>query len=400
MKRFFLIGTMLCMCSLVTFSQLKVTNDGKVGIGISATPVSKLAVGTVGEPTFSNMFHSDNNTMNISSDGTYSNMGNAVATLLVGMEATSSRIYYALMIGASKSTPSSSGRSIGIHAASGNATNGYNWSVIGNLKGSNYGAGIFGGVGTDGGVPITDGQYAGYFAGNVKVTGYINGTVVGSSDIRYKQNITDLGSTGKAGESVLRQITGLNPISYNYKQVYDELRSDTLNSKVGHFDEKSQAFQKKHYGLIAQDLQKIYPDLVYESDNGYLAVNYTEIIPLLIQSIKELKEEVDLLSASLVNTRSTTSNDILDGTPGAALYQNAPNPFSDRTEIKFTLPQNIKSAFIYVFNMQGALVKQIPVHDRQQSVIINGSELTAGMYIYSLIIDGKEIDTKRMILTK
>ena len=52
-----------------------------------------------------------------------------------------------------------------------------------------------------------------------------------------------------------------------------------------------------------------------------------------------------------------------------------------------------------VFNMQGALMKQMPIQRQQQRVIINGSELTAGMYLYSLIIDGKEIDTKRMILT-
>ena len=54
----------------------------------------------------------------------------------------------------------------------------------------------------------------------------------------------------------------------------------------------------------------------------------------------------------------------------------------------------------YIFNMQGVLVKQLPINANQSSITINGSELSAGMYLYSLIVNGKEVDTKRMILTK
>ena len=307
MKRILFIFMVLCMSTLAAFSQLEVTPDGKVGIGITSTPVSKLAVGDVGNVTNPNYFFSDNNTMYINSTGINSNMGNAVTSLAVSMQATASRIYFGILVGATKPASSSSGRSTGISSEAGNATSGYNVGVAGLLTGSNYGAGLFGS--SNGSGFYIDGLYAGYFNGNVKVTGTINGTVVGSSDIRYKQNVTELGSSDKGKASVLKQITGLNPVSYNYKQVYYDLKSDTLQEKAGHFDEKSQMFQKKHFGLIAQELQQIYPDLVYENDNGYLAVNYTEIIPLLIQSIKELKDEVDVLSAAFVNTRSATSND-------------------------------------------------------------------------------------------
>jgi hypothetical protein len=173
-----------------------------------------------------------------------------------------------------------------------------------------------------------------------------------------------------------------------------------LTEKYGLFDEKSQMFQKKHFGLIAQDLQKVYPELVYEEDNGYLSVNYVELIPLLIQSIKELKAEIDELSSASITPRAATASDALSDLSRAILYQNAPNPFTDRTEIKFELPNNISSASVFIFNMQGALIKQIPVNSRQSGITVNGSELTAGMYLYSLIVDGKEVDTKRMILTK
>ena len=50
--------------------------------------------------------------------------------------------------------------------------------------------------------------------------------------------------------------------------------------------------------------------------------------------------------------------------------------------------------------MTGKMLRQIPVDSSMQSVAINGYELSAGIYLYSLVINGKEIDTKRMILSK
>ena len=86
--------------------------------------------------------------------------------------------------------------------------------------------------------------------------------------------------------------------------------------------------------------------------------------------------------------------------PTATLYQNTPNPFTERTTIRFTLPDDVQNAYIYVFDMQGKMLKQIPIDTSMQSVTINGYELQAGMYIYSLVVNNKEIDTKRMILSK
>jgi len=397
MKKIFFV-LFLCLSTSVIFSQLKVTSDGKVGIGITTTPISNLAVGEAGNTQYSTFFYSNNNTMQILSTGASSNLGNVRNSLYINMDTPSSGIYYGLRSFAIKASPTGSGRTVGLLGMGGNATSGYNIGVVGSLYGSNNGAGIYGSASGEES-PSVDGIYAGYFKGNVKVTGTVNGTVISSSDVRFKQNIVELGSA-KNGAGELKRITNLIPVAYNYKQVYNDLKSDTLQTLSGQFDENSLAFKKRHFGLIAQDLQKIYPDLVYENDNGYLSVNYIEIIPLLIQSIKELKEEVDNLSSSMVKPRSSTANDLPAEMYRAVLYQNAPNPFTDKTEIKFALPDNIKTASIMVFNMQGALVKQIPIYRQQQSITINGSELVAGMYLYSLIVDGSEVDTKRMILTK
>ena len=407
MKRIIFIS-LLSICTSAAMSQLKVTPDGKVGIGITQTPVSKFAVGSVGDPSFSSSFESNTMTMAISSSGINTNWGNWANSLFVNMQATGSRIYNGITVYTSKTASSSNGRTIGIYAEAGNATSGYNAAVLGTLIGNNNGAAILGTFNGES-FPV-NGRYAGYFMGDVKVTGTLNSVVVGNSDIRYKDNVEEIGSAGKS--SVLKNVLSLNPISYNYKQIYieevntkDSLKSASKTDPKGFYDEKSQMFQKKHFGVVAQDLQKIYPDLVYENDNGYLSVNYVEMIPLLIQSIKELKKEIDILSSSSALSeasvrRSAISNEAISGNTRAELHQNAPNLFTNRTEIKFSIPDNSVNALLFVFDMQGSMLKQIPLSRSQSSVIINGSELNAGMYLYSLVIDGTEIDTKRMILTK
>ena len=61
---------------------------------------------------------------------------------------------------------------------------------------------------------------------------------------------------------------------------------------------------------------------------------------------------------------------------------------------------NPDTATIYIYNMNGPQLQQYGITGKgKQSVTINGSSFQPGMYLYALV-DGKEVDTKRMILTK
>lgn len=82
------------------------------------------------------------------------------------------------------------------------------------------------------------------------------------------------------------------------------------------------------------------------------------------------------------------------------LYQNAPNPFTGETVIRYDLPETVSQAAIYIYDMQGKQIKSLEASPSEGSVTLQGSDLPAGMYIYALIADGREIDSKRMILTK
>jgi len=122
--------------------------------------------------------------------------------------------------------------------------------------------------------------------------------------------------------------------------------------------------------------------------------NYTELIPVLVDVVKEQQKQINYL---LGKGKGIEQIDAI--TNDAMLYQNNPNPFSEKTEIKFYVPENSSNAFICIYDMTGSELMKLNVTKGHSSVTISGSQLKAGMYLYSLIVDGKEIDTKRMILT-
>lgn len=51
------------------------------------------------------------------------------------------------------------------------------------------------------------------------------------------------------------------------------------------------------FGVIAQDVQEVFPDIVTLEDDGYLAVDYAQFVPILIEAIRELKTEIDSLKS-------------------------------------------------------------------------------------------------------
>ena len=236
-----------------------------------------------------------------------------------------------------------------------------------------------------------------------------------SSDSTIKDEITPLGNTTE----ILKQI---NTYSYFFKSDSIQIRGDSIDER------------KKDYGVLAQEIETILPNLV-DTCNGEMFVNYNAFIAILIKGFNEQQNEIeilqnivsaqelDLLELKTLQYQVDKLQEVVDrcceepqggyqmlAAPpenpqlpqeDAILYQNTPNPFSSNTEIKCYLPETPQQAAIYVYNLQGIELKSYPLSQRgQNTVIVNGSALPAGMYLYTLIVDDQLIDTKRMILTK
>lgn len=115
------------------------------------------------------------------------------------------------------------------------------------------------------------------------------------SDKKLKENIIDL-SYG------LAQINSLKPVSFNYKKrevvIEDDIRvKEEKQEKDRARLEKNlkKHSERKHLGFIAQEVQKIMPELVYEREDKILTLNNTEIIAVLVKAVQELSSEVESL---------------------------------------------------------------------------------------------------------
>ena len=81
----------------------------------------------------------------------------------------------------------------------------------------------------------------------------------------------------------------------NISAITDSLNK--INSIRGvEFDWKNQS--GRDYGVIAQEIEQVYPFAVKEGTDGYKSVNYSALIPLLIEAIKDLSAEVNALKAA------------------------------------------------------------------------------------------------------
>jgi hypothetical protein len=120
-----------------------------------------------------------------------------------------------------------------------------------------------------------------YFEGTIYATGDIAGYQ--SSDKRLKKNI--------------------KPISHPIDKI-KKITGYTFTWRESYYKDKSPDFIKKNdVGVIAQEVQEILPEVVHTRKNGVLAVDYSKIVPLLIEAIKEQQIQIEELRNAIANLR-------------------------------------------------------------------------------------------------
>lgn len=80
------------------------------------------------------------------------------------------------------------------------------------------------------------------------------------------------------------------------------------------------------------------------------------------------------------------------------LQQNVPNPFREKTQIQFYIPNNVSKATIVFYSSRGKMIKEQEISSRGNgSINVYGYDLSKGIYTYSLIVDGKIVKTRKML---
>jgi hypothetical protein len=112
--------------------------------------------------------------------------------------------------------------------------------------------------------------------GEIRATDNI--TAYSTSDKQLKENIKPI-------ENALEKINQINGVNFDWTNEEIERRGGV----DGYF------VRKHDVGVIAQEIEKVVPEAVATRENGYKAVRYELLVPLLIEAIKELTTKVEAL---------------------------------------------------------------------------------------------------------
>lgn len=238
------------------------------------------------------------------------------------------------------------------------------------------------------------------------------------SDKRLKSNIKPL-------TNALAIISRLNA------KIYDK----DINPIVDHSRQSKSNVIKNEPGFIAQEVERIIPEIVKTSKTGekYKSIGMMGMIPYLVEAVKELKQEkddevaqkdaelaqkdqeitnlnqrlekVEKALATLLDKAETepinASTILLEGNQKTYLKQNRPNPFKGRTVIEYLVPDQVNTAELRITAANGQLIKSVVLEGKGiGQTTIETHNLGMGTYFYSLILDGNIFETKQMNLTR
>ncbi|MBS6574801.1 tail fiber domain-containing protein [Parabacteroides goldsteinii] len=258
----------------------------------------------------------------------------------------------------------------------------------------------------------------------------VNGVNI-TSDARLKENVQSLQNP----LNILEQVSG---VTYNYKlseiskyREQDDSKFSEANKSQNSLDSqaptdaasiekanKDKLFQseinrveseeanRKRIGFLAQDVQKVLPELVQTDDKGVMSIDYIGFIPLIVESIKEMQltiqnqnEQIENLQRLLSGDpesklRSSSTSNSTNMIEGAKLYNR------EGASVSYSLPFAFTTANIQVYDITGRMIKDFNLDKTNNALNISPSEIGYGTFVYALFVDGRKADILKKIVTQ
>ena len=261
-------------------------------------------------------------------------------------------------------------------------------------------------------------------ASNKVVVGNSFVTVIGGqvgwsifSDGRFKANV-------KQNVPGLKFINKLNPVTYTLElKKFDRFigkKDSAINSMQADY---TTGEKKIRTGFIAQAVERVAKEINYDfdgvnhpqNDKDNYALVYADFVPSLVKAVQELskmnddkdakindlQKQIDELKTMIVSNQSIAGSQPSTVGNAASLGQNIPNPFDHTTTINYTLPQSYASAKIIVVDNSGKVVKEANLNGSGKGNLkLDIPAAASGVYNYSLYVNGKLVDTKKMLAAK
>lgn len=252
-----------------------------------------------------------------------------------------------------------------------------------------------------------------------KVGGYANWSSI--TDSRINKDV-------KSDVPGLDFINKLKPVTYTIDiDAADKIETPNRNIQFSGQEayERNIKKQKRMTGFVAQDVEQAASDTKYdfsaidkpENANSVYALKLAEFVVPLVKAVQELSNDskkkdsvINELQTQITELKNRLANGTTDNStiaPGqegaiAILEQNAPNPFSYNTTIRYSIPPNSKAAYLNISDAAGLTVKQVTLNasSGQGSYQLDGQSLMSGTYFYYLMVDGKKTLAKKMVLAR
>ncbi|WP_187388359.1 tail fiber domain-containing protein [Seonamhaeicola marinus] len=211
----------------------------------------------------------------------------------------------------------------------------------------------------------------------------VNGTIrctnlTTFSDEKYKKNVKNV-------DNALESILNLNAKKYFWND-------DLVNKEDIGFSKNEQ------YGLIAQEVEKVMPALTYKDENGDYSINYTGLIPVLIEALKEQQNQIVELQNQL-NENFIKENTDLINLNNTKIISVSPNPSSSAIEIALNIEKSVKDARLVTYDLNGKIISSLSINERKLDITryLHKDNFGTGTYIVSLIVNGKSLDSKKIV---
>jgi hypothetical protein len=222
-----------------------------------------------------------------------------------------------------------------------------------------------------------DSIYKAYIDGRCKVTDDIISTTYHPTSFS--------GYSSGSIQAALSQLLQLVPVAYQYN-TFPSLSA----GPDGAAEEDQQgrpSFSGRRFSISNQSLSDYFGELIHKDENNQWQADYDELVPALVYAVQQLY------------ALAAQNHNIVVSPQGEITVQPADGE-EPTMEIAFCLPDEVQDAVISITDLMGTPIREIPVAPSRQSVTIGSGDLPSGMYLCSLLVDGREIDSKRMILAQ
>lgn len=223
-------------------------------------------------------------------------------------------------------------------------------------------------------------------------------------------------------------------------RTYKEVLPDLAALQIATYQYLADKEQRTTLGLIAQDVAEVYPEIVSLAPNRegemYYSIDYSKTGVLALKAIQELQQQLALkntdndklqarvktleaqnealqhrlssIEAVLSQLQENCCRDVQEplriqpeviNKEHPFLRQNEPNPFTGATAIRYFIPQEVQKAMLQIVALDGSVLKQINITAKGAGQIeLDARALSAGTYIYSLIIDNEVYESRQMVV--